>query len=115
MASDTATTRLNAEIAALKVRVSTPPAIKDGLAAEIRAALARMAPAERAKAALASIKAGEDAIASACLGGPALLSGMSDTQQAHVRHDYAALRHPDDVKRIATLERAWSIWSAPRS
>ena len=66
-ASNTTTQRLNAEIAGLKLKISTPPPIKDGLAAEIGAAIARMAPAERTKAVLASMKSGDDSIASACL------------------------------------------------
>ena len=65
-----------------------------------------MPPAERTKTVLASLKSGSDDIVSACLGGPGLLSGMSETQHAHVRDSYAALRHPDTVKRIAALEKA---------
>ena len=105
MASDAATARLNAEIAGLKTKVSQPPPIDRGLAAEIRAAIARMPRDERTKAVLASMKSGDDSIASACLGGPPLLSGMSDTAHAHVRNSYATLRHPDTVKRIAALEK----------
>ena len=105
MSSDAAVQRLAAEIAALKAKTTTPPPVRDTLASEIRAAIARMPQAERTKAVLASIKSGSDDIVSACLGGPALLSGMSETQHAHVRASYAALRHPDTVKRIESLEK----------
>ena len=105
MASDAATARLNAEISGLKAKISTPPPIDRGLGAEIRAALSRMPRDERTKAVLTSMKSGSDDIVSACLGGPGLLSGMSDTAHSHVRNSYAALRHPDTVKRIAALEK----------
>ena len=80
MSGDAAVARLATEIASLKAKVAPPPPIKDGLAAEIRAAIARMPTAERTKAVLASFKSGDDSIASAVLGGPPLLSGLSEAQ-----------------------------------
>ena len=105
MACDTAMTRLSSEIASLKTRATTPPLVRDVLASEIRARLASMVPGERMKAVMSAIKSGDDQIASACLGGPAMLSGMSDTELAHVRLNWSVARHPDDVKRIAALEK----------
>ena len=104
MAHDTAAQRLASEIASLKTKVTTPPIVRDVLGSEIRSRLASMAPGERMKTVLGAIKSGDDQIASACLGGPAMLSGMSDTELAHVRLNWSVARHPDDVKRIAALE-----------
>ena len=105
MASDTATARLGAEIAALKAKVATPPPIKDGLGAEVRAAIARQPPGERLKTVMRAIKGGGDDLAAAVLGGPSLLSGLKDSDLAHIRATYSTTRHPAERKRIASLEK----------
>lgn len=115
MACDTAAQRLASEIASLRTKVTTPPLVRDVLASEIRARLASMAPAERMKAVMSAIKSGDNQIASACLGGPAMLSGMSETEHAHVRLNWSVARHPGDVARIKALEKAPGTWSAPAS
>ena len=108
MSSDTAVQRLNAEISAIKVRISTPPPVRDVLASEIRSRLAGMAAADRMKAILGSIKSGDDAIAGAVLapGAPPLLSGLADAEREHVRLNWSVARHADEVARLKGLEAA---------
>ena len=106
MSSDAATSRLAAEVAAIKTKIATPPPIRDSLAAEIRTAIRSAPPSERMKMIMRAIKDGDYQIPAACIGGPSLLSGLKETDLAHVRATYSTARYPAEVKRIATLEAA---------
>ena len=107
VSADAAVAKLSREIETVRTKTNMPMAVRDSLATEIRTALSRMAPTDRMKAVLASTKPGADgSIASAAIAGPALLSGLEQTQHDHLRLTWANERFPDDVKRVRELEKA---------
>jgi hypothetical protein len=65
-----------------------------------------MKPGDRLKAIMGAVRDGDDTFASACLNGPAQLSGMSANEIAHIRRSWGSVRYPADVARIETLEKA---------
>ena len=46
-----------------------------------------------------------DAVVEACLNAPSVLSGLSSTELEHARLQWRHKRYPDEVKRIAQLEK----------
>lgn len=84
---------------------------------EIRGRLAGSTPAERRAMLSQALAAGDDAVVSAVLSGPAMLSGFEDpTEREDLRLRWQTARHPDVVAqaerygRAATdIERAGSL------
>lgn len=107
---DAARTRAMAEIANIETRTGAPPPPKDSTAlsieAEIRARLAAMNPKERADA-IAKAKAdNSETVIAAILRGPAMLSGVTETEQAMLRHAYRQRAHSADYARMQRLAKA---------
>lgn len=107
---DAARTRAKAEIASIETRTGAPPPPKDSTAlsieAEIRARLAAMNPKERADA-IAKAKAdNSETVIAAILRGPAMLSGVTETEQAMLRHAYRQRAHSADYARMQRLAKA---------
>lgn len=83
--------------------VGTTESLVEG---EIRTALARMNTQDRAKAIGAALEAGDERVAAAALRAPAMLSGMSETEQAAVRHHLRTTRNPAALERMERLKSA---------
>lgn len=107
---DQARNRLSATVARLSAETAAPLLIRDAgamiLEGEIRAALARMSPKDRAAAIGQAFDDGEDSVIGAVLRGPALLSGLGTDQRQMLQDRYRRERHPQDADRIMRLTKA---------
>jgi hypothetical protein len=108
---DRAHEALQGEISRLKAKTNAPTpdtsTRSNFMASEIRQRLAGMDQTKRLAAITASISEGPagDAVVEACLNAPSVLSGLSSTELEHIRLQWRAKRYPDEMKRIALLEK----------
>jgi hypothetical protein len=93
-------------IAALEA-ATLPPAPKDAPAAlyhgEVRTALLKMTPTDRAKAIRAAIKTGDDAFAAAVILGNTALTGLSQSERDALADEWRRTRHKDTIERMERL------------
>lgn len=108
VASKIDATRKRTESTIATLEASTlPPAPKDAVAAffagEIRAALRRMQPDERAKAVTAAIADGDDAFVAAAVLGNTALTGLGAAERDALRDAWQRRHHGATLQRIANL------------
>lgn len=109
--TDKCNERLSQEIARLKLKISGP--VFDGsiknvqLQTEIRLFLRdRSSPEIRQREISRAIEHGDDQVVSAILSGPAMLSGLSPAEVEAFRLLWQRKRWPNELARIAVLEKA---------
>jgi hypothetical protein len=106
--ADRAAQTCRTAITALRMRLTGP--VEDtsargvAQAAEIRKALAGMTQQARLAAISKSMSEGDDSLASAALHASRFLTGLSEIEQQHVRHQWCVRNRPDELKRIKQLE-----------
>lgn len=107
--SDEVNQSIAGELARIKAdldRLPTPASQVDSmLEGEMRAALARMTDEDRGKAIADSLE-GDQRVIAAALRGPAMLSGLRETQQGYWKTRWRESRDPAAVERLARLEEA---------
>lgn len=109
---DRANGKFSAEIARLETKIKAPPidttirAVQ--LATELRLFLRDASQDDRRREITRSLESGDDQTMSAILSGPAMLSGLSPADVEVYRTVWQRKRFPNEVARIAQLERAGS-------
>ena len=109
-ALDAAVKSAEKETAAIKARTAGPPVTRD-LVTETRQRELRerlsLLPEERRKAIIAqAVSADDDLLVAAVLAAPGWLSGLTDTDLAMVRHNWASRRYAPDLERLERLGKA---------
>jgi hypothetical protein len=105
---DKARTTLETAITALKERLKGPE-VRTGmadlmLAGELRNLLASQSGKARIDMIAKSLAEGDDTLAGAALNASRFLTGMSETDMAHVRGLWAQKRKPEELARLRQLE-----------
>jgi hypothetical protein len=107
---DAATQKFSAEITRLQNKIAAPA--QDNtirgvqLATELRIFLRDQTVADRRKEITRSLEAGDDQTMSAILSAPPMLSGLSPNEVETFRRQWQQKRWPNEMKRIAQLEKA---------
>ena len=108
---DRAREQLETEITRLKAKTNAPPADTSArgnfMATEIRQRLVNMDQAKRMTEITKAINAGPsgDAVVEAALGASGFFTGLTPAEQDHIRLTWRHRRYPDEMQRIATLEK----------
>lgn len=79
------------------------------ISGEIRAYLRGLKPGEREKEIERAIAQKDMTVLQACLGAPAMLSGLSPELQQHWTRKYRELTQPDVAKRLDVMKRALAL------
>jgi hypothetical protein len=103
-----ASERVQAEIAALRQKVNSPPTPPALMGQEIRQTLRSMTVKDRRAAVARALADGRDEIVGAILSGPAMLSGLQQLEADALKNEYAVKRHPAEVARIEKLEKDYA-------
>ena len=105
---DIARNRLLEGIASIERELSAPIASKgvSSISAEVRAHTKALSPSERTKLVRRVIEAGDDVSATAILGGPAFLSGLSDDMKEAFTRQYHEKNSPGSTLRLRAMKGA---------
>ena len=107
---DGARQRVGEALKRIETETSAPPPPRDAVAlqieAELRSKLSALPASDRRAAIAAAIRSGDDTIVGAVLRGPAMLSGMDQTEQDYTRLQWRQIRHPEKAARIDRLAKA---------
>ena len=108
---DAESERLNKGIALQEEKLSAPVQAKAShyLAAEVRAFVREMPDNDRAFFIRTAIRNGDDITATACLGGPAYLSGINDEMHAVLLKTYHEHHNPDEAAKLKVMIGARAI------
>lgn len=100
--------RLEKGIALAEEKLGGPVAAKAShfLASEVRAYVRELPEAERWPFIRAAIRGGDDLTATACLGGPAYLSGLSDAMHDNLLLTYHTHNNPGEAARLKLMRGA---------
>jgi hypothetical protein len=108
---DRAREALETEVSRLKAKTNAPPADTSArgnfMATEIRQRLVSLDQTKRMTELAKAINAGPsgDAVVEAALNASGFLTGLSPAEQDHIRETWRHKRYPDEMKRIAQLEK----------
>ncbi|MEL7755457.1 hypothetical protein AAG601_06610 [Citromicrobium bathyomarinum] len=102
---DAESTRLDKGIALQEEKLSAPVQAKAShyLAAEVRAFVREMPDNERAFFIRSAIRRGDDITATACLGGPAYLSGLNDEMHSVLLKTYHEHNGPEEAAKLKVM------------
>ncbi|MBD59439.1 MAG: hypothetical protein CL808_04885 [Citromicrobium sp.] len=102
---DAESTRLDKGIALQEEKLSAPVQAKAShyLAAEVRAFVREMPDNDRAFFIRSAIRKGDDITATACLGGPAYLSGLNDEMHGVLLKTYHEHNAPDEAAKLKVM------------
>jgi hypothetical protein len=107
---DAAGSKISAEITRIENKIKQPPIDNTiracQVATELRLFLRDQSPADRCRTITKTLEVGDDQILSAVLSAPPCLSGLSDTEVAGFALIWRQRKFPDELKRIAALEKA---------
>ena len=103
--------RLEKGIALSEDKLSAPVEAKAShfLASEVRAFVRDMPDNDRAMFIRAAIMRGDDMTATACLGGPAYLSGLNDEMHSVLLKTYHERSNPDEAARLTVMRGAKTL------
>jgi hypothetical protein len=105
---DSAVTVANTERNALLAKLSGPPkdVVSAGHAIEIRSALLRLSPSDRAKAIAEALAEEDEALIASVLSASSLVSGVTKAEKALLKASWGQARYPGEINRAERLNDA---------